>query len=151
MDPRDAAETVLAAFGELPLHNDVRPGLERLHDQGLRLVTLTNGGLDNVTSLLERGGVAGFIERSMSVADVGRWKPAPEPYLYAAERCGVSPERVMLVAVHPWDIDGAKRAGLAACWIDRQRTPYPEPLTPPDISCDGFVELAWLLADAGPH
>ncbi len=32
----------------------------------------------------------------------------------------------MLVAVHPWDIDGAARAGLATAWINRNGGVYPD-------------------------
>ena len=31
-----------------------------------------------------------------------------------------------LVAVYPWDLDGAARAGLASVWINRTGGPYPE-------------------------
>ena len=48
----------------------------------------------------------------------------------------------MLVAVHPWDIDGAARAGLATAWIDRTGAPYPEYFTAPDLAACSLVELA---------
>jgi hypothetical protein len=44
--------------------------------------------------------------------------------------------------VDPWDVDGAKRAGLASAWINRDDVPYPEPLAPPDLTCRDLVELA---------
>ena len=43
---------------------------------------------------------------------------ASRAYAYALEECGVEPMDAMLVAVHPRDIDGARRAGLATAWID---------------------------------
>jgi 2-haloacid dehalogenase len=145
-DPDDAAQFILAGIRELSLHPDVRPGIERLHAHAIRLVALTNGPAGNAQRLLERGGIAPSVEDCLSVEGVRRWKPAPEPYLYAAERCGVVPEQMMLVAVHPWDVDGAKRAGLASAWINRDDVPYPEPLEPPDLVCRDFVELAAALS-----
>jgi 2-haloacid dehalogenase len=141
-DPDDAAAYVLAGMGELPLHGDVRPGLERLHGARIRLVALTNGSEDTTRQLLESGGAAPYVEQCLSVERVRRWKPAPEAYRIAAEWCGVAPEDVMLVAVHPWDVDGAKRAGLRAAWISRNGAGYPEHLMPPDLPCSGFAELA---------
>ena len=88
---------------------------------------MTNGSAAISRKLFECGGIAALIERCMSVEEVGRWKPAPEPYGFAAEQRGVSPDQVMLVAVHPWDVDGAKRAGLAAAWINRERAPTLSP------------------------
>jgi 2-haloacid dehalogenase len=145
-DPGDAAAHVLAGMAELSLHEDVRPGLERLDRAGIRLVALTNGSADTTRQLLERGGVASHVERCLSVEEVHRWKPAPEPYRMAAERCGVEAEEMMLVAVHPWDVHGAKRAGLRAAWINRDGASYPEHLIPPDLSCPGFDALADALA-----
>ena len=142
----EAADFVLSGMPELPLHPDVRPGLERLHSVGIRLVTLTNGSVANTSSLLERGGVLGLVERLFSVDEVRCWKPAPEPYHHAARGCGVEPSEVMLVAVHPWDVDGAKRAGLATCWINRTAVPYPGIFRAPDLTCQDFGKLADALA-----
>ena len=36
----------------------------------------------------------------------------------------------MLVAVHPWDIDGASRAGLVTAWLNRSGGPYPSTSVP---------------------
>lgn len=48
----------------------------------------------------------------------------------------------MLVAVHPWDVDGAARAGLRSCWIDRTGAPYPLRFRRPDLVADGLDDLA---------
>jgi 2-haloacid dehalogenase len=144
-EPEAAARYVLAGIDELPLHSDVHPGLVRLHDAGVRLVTLTNGSARTSQLLLERGGAAELVECHISVEAVRRWKPAPEPYLHAAHWCGVTPGQLMLTAVHPWDVDGAKRAGLAACWINRTGAPYPISFAQPDVTCGSLVELAGSL------
>lgn len=140
-----AVDRVISGFSELPLHDDVAPGLGRLHRAGVRLVSLTNGSAAVSRRLLERGGVAGLLERCLSVEEVRRWKPASEPYRFAAAQCGVAPAQLMLAAVHPWDIDGAKRAGLLAAWINRDGSPYPRQFSQPDLSCRDFGELAELI------
>jgi 2-haloacid dehalogenase len=141
-DVDDAADHVLAGMAELSLHDDVRPALERLHQAGIRLVALTNGSQQTAVGLLEHGGVGPYIERCLSVEEVRRWKPAAEPYRMVTERCAVAPAEAMLVAVHPWDVDGAKRAGLSAAWINRDGAGYPAHLTEPDLICSGFDTLA---------
>lgn len=140
--PDKAAAFVLDGMGELPLHPDVRPGLERLHANGIRLVTLTNGSAASTRSLLERGGVVQLVEQILSVETVRRWKPSPDPYRDAAVSCGVAPDQMMLAAVHPWDVDGALRAGLRGCWINRSGAAYPTIFRKPDLACRDFVELA---------
>ncbi len=140
--PADAVEFVLSGLGELALHDDVRPALERLHAAGIRIVTLTNGSVATTTRLLERGGVIELVEHCLSVDDVGRWKPAPDPYRYALARCAVIASEAMLIAVHPWDIDGAKRAGLRAAWVNRSGLPYPATFRNPDLVAFDFLALA---------
>jgi 2-haloacid dehalogenase len=141
-DPAAVAKGLVTAVSELPVHNDVSSGLRRLHDAGIRLVTLGNGSAETARRLLENAGVAGCIEQFLTVDDVGRWKPAAEPYRFAAETCGVRAEQMMLVAAHPWDVDGAKRAGLASAWINRSGAAYPEFFSAPDVTCASFDELA---------
>jgi 2-haloacid dehalogenase len=141
----EASAHVVSGMGELPLHPDVKPGLERLRSGGLRVVTLTNGSADTARRLLDRAGAAQYVEQFLSVEGVGRWKPAPEPYRYAAERCGVRPRDVTLVAVHPWDVDGARRAGLRGAWINRQGASYPQTFAPPDIVASDLAALAAVL------
>jgi 2-haloacid dehalogenase len=36
----------------------------------------------------------------------------------------------MLVAVDPWDIDGAARASMTTAWTNRAASPYPAIFTP---------------------
>jgi 2-haloacid dehalogenase len=47
--------------------------------------------------------------------------------------------------VHPWDIHGAKRAGLRAGWLDRQGGAYPEVFEPPDATARDFPALVRAL------
>jgi 2-haloacid dehalogenase len=49
---------------------------------------------------------------------------------------------VSLVAVHPWDIDGASRAGLGTAWINRTGGPYPKYFTAPDLTARSLTDLA---------
>ncbi|WP_327311946.1 HAD hydrolase-like protein [Streptomyces sp. NBC_01235] len=73
------------------------------------------------------------------------WKPHPRAYRYAVEHARVRPEQAMLVATHPWDVDGAQRAGLSGAWLRRGRTAYPSSLTEPALAAEDRAELARLL------
>ena len=72
--------------------------------------------------------------------------PAAEAYQYAARTCQVSPERMLLVAVHPWDIDGAINAGLAAAWLNRGGLAYPDHFHPPTVVAPSLTQLAEQIA-----
>ena len=138
----EAVEFVLAGFPDLDVHSDVPEAIRRLHEGGVRLVTLTNGSVELSEAMLERAGALGRFERRMSVAEVRRWKPAAEPYLYAAAKCDVSVEEMALIAVHPWDTDGAKRAGLITGWVNRKGQPYPQSFLEPDVSGADLLVIA---------
>lgn len=59
---------------------------------------------------------------------------------------GVEEAQAMLIAAHPWDVHGAKRAGVLAGWVDRHGQPYPEVFAPPDVSAADLPALARALA-----
>lgn len=145
----EAVRHVISGFAELGVHPDVPDGVRVLRQEGLRLVTLTNGSTSVADRLLTTAGLRGEFERLLSVEDAGAWKPAPAAYAYAARACSVGLEEMLLVAVHPWDIHGAHQAGLRTGWINRQQTPYPDYFAAPDLQAPDLTALAeQIVSDA---
>lgn len=138
----DAVEHVMSGFLSLPVHPDVGPGLEALAAAGIRLVTLSNGSAEVARTLLGRAGLGHLVERFLTVEDAGVWKPAAAAYRYALAECGVDAVHAMLVAAHPWDIDGAHRAGLRTAYVDQTGTPYPRTFSTPELVVTGLDDLA---------
>ena len=141
--PPDATTGLLEAFAELPAHRDVPVAFRRLRDVGIPIVALTNGAAPVTSGLLERAGLISLVSRVLSVDAVGHWKPRPEPYRYAASELGVVPERLAMVAVHPWDLHGAAAAGLVTGWANRTGRAYPSIFRRPHVEAptlDGVVE-----------
>ena len=142
----DAVEHIMAGFSGLGVHADVPDGIRALGGLGIRMVTLSNGSTSVADALFDRAGIRHHFELLLSVEDAGAWKPAPGAYAYALEQCGVDPMDAMLVAVHPWDIDGAARAGLATAWITRDGGPYPDYFKAPDLRPRSLTDLAEQLS-----
>ena len=93
----------------------------------------------------DRANVRDRFEHLLSVEDAGSWKPSARPYEYAAQVCEVKPEEMLLVAVHPWDVDGAGRAGLQTRLgepVRRRRSPRRS--GEPTYTVSGIEELAEL-------
>ncbi|MGH8825645.1 MAG: haloacid dehalogenase type II [Jiangellaceae bacterium] len=134
-------QDVLAGFAELGPHQDVEPAMRTAGEAGVRMITLTNGSAGTTAGLLRRAGLDRFIQASLSVDDIRRWKPAPEIYLHAARTCRVAPGRVALVAAHAWDIHGAHGAGLVTGWVARTATPYPTIFAAPDVTGSALGEV----------
>ena len=140
---------VMAAMRELQPHPDVEPALQALRARGVPVATLTNGGVEVVRALLDRAGLADLVARNLSVDAVQRWKPAPEPYRHAATELGVTPERLTLVAAHPWDCAGAHAAGLPAAWVNRSRARWPAVFPAPDVSGTDLIAIIDELLSSG--
>ena len=138
--------SVLAGFDEARLHPDVQPGVLLLRARGLRLATLSNGAVSVAERLLGAAGIREHFDQVLSVEAVGAWKPLPEPYRYALSQLQVSPEAALMVAVHPWDLHGAKAAGLRTAWLNRNAGHYPAMFTAPDLIATGLEDLARQLA-----
>jgi 2-haloacid dehalogenase len=136
-----AVDHVLGGFAELPVHPDVPDGVRALRAAGHRLVTLSNGAVSVAEQLLGRAGLLAEFDALLSVEQAGAWKPAPAAYAYAGTTCGVAPGEMLLVAAHPWDLDGAARAGLTTAWVNRTGTPYPAYASPPTHTVAALDEL----------
>ena len=144
----EAVDHVMQGFSELTVHPDVAEGVTALADLGVRLVTLSNGSASVADALLARAGVRDRFERLLSVEGLGVWKPAYGAYAYALVECAVEAEDAMLVAVHPWDTDGARRAGLATAWVNRTAARYPSYFGAADLEVTSLVQLAERLRGA---
>lgn len=145
-DPDAAVDHVMGGFAQLSVHADVADGVRVLRRSGHRLVTLSNGSTGVAEQLFTAVGIRGEFEALLSVEDASAWKPARAAYDYAAHTCGTELGDMLLVAVHPWDIDGAARAGMATAWIDRNGGPYPDVFRPPSLTATGLSDLAAQLA-----
>ena len=143
--PGESAERIVGTLKSLDVHPDVVPGIEALH-QVAELITLSNGATQVADTLLKGAGVRGHFAELLSVEDAPAWKPARSAYDYAATHRGTDPQRMLLVAVHPWDIHGAHQAGLGTAWINRTGAQYPGYFSPPDLEAVDLPELADQLA-----
>jgi 2-haloacid dehalogenase len=126
---------VLSGFAVLPPHPDTAAAFRRLHECGVRIVALSNGAAAATEKLLEHAGIRPLVEHVVSIDMIGLPKPCKEVYLRAADLCGEKPERLALVAAHPWDLHGAARAGFITAYVARQER-FPDIFKAPDVEAD---------------
>lgn len=150
MDPDQAVEHVLDGMSALALHPDVREGILGLESGGYRLLTLSNGSSQLAQKLFTDAGIRSSFERLLTVEDAATWKPARAAYDYASAACDADPGRMILVAVHPWDIHGASRAGMGTVWLNRSQEAYPSYFIAPDLVIGDLRDLAAALGPAAP-
>ena len=112
-------ERLVEEYQSLRPFPDVIPGIEALKSKGHTLVAFSNGVEATARVLLDRAGVLEHLHGVISVDDVKTFKPDPEVYHYLAHRLGTEPSEIWLVSSNPFDVVGAKAAGLLAAWIQR--------------------------------
>ncbi|OLY91417.1 2-haloacid dehalogenase [Cnuella takakiae] len=143
-------KAALSLMGHLKPYKDVKPGLQLLKQQGLRLATLTNSPQQTLMTQLSNSALTSYFEANLSVDAVRKFKPAVEPYQHAAAVLGVAPSEILMVAAHGWDIAGAAAAGMQTAFI-RRKGQAPYTLAPkPDYSCRHIKDLANTLSVLQP-
>lgn len=143
--PEAPLARILDGFAALDPHEDAGAAFRHLHGDGIRILALSNGAASTTDKLLERAGLKPLVERTISVEEVGLGKPRVEVYRHAAKAAGVPPGQLALVAAHPWDVHGARCAGLIGAFVARGRT-FPPFLAAPDIAAPSLLEVARQLA-----
>lgn len=147
--PLDAAvDHVVGGMNGLGVHPDVPEGIRALAAAGFRLITLSNGSARIAGKLFSEAGIREAFESLLSVEDAPAWKPARASYEYAAAASGADASGMLLVAVHPWDIHGAARAGLRTAWLNRTGGSYPGYFEAPELTVTALTELPGALAAA---
>ena len=114
--PLEARTHLVDAWHRLDPWPDVRTGLDALRRRHVT-ATLSNGHVAMLIDLARHGDLRFDCLLSAELAHI--YKPRPEVYLTATRLLGVQPHEVMLVAAHPWDLAGARAAGLRTGFIDR--------------------------------
>jgi 2-haloacid dehalogenase len=141
-DPKD----VLDALTRLPADPEAEAAFDRLERANVLIGVLTNGGEKQTRKLLEAAGLHERVAELVSVEEVELYKPHPAVYRHAAERLGVEPKNVTLIAAHAWDVVGAKAAGLDTIWVDRLEREWPFPRGKPRSRiAHNLVEAAELV------
>lgn len=139
---------MVLAWHRLPAWPDAIEGLTRLRRRYV-LAALSNGGFALLTHLVKAANLP--FDCIVSAELARAYKPDPRTYRTAAALLDVPPERVLMVATHIWDLDGARKAGLRTAFVERPREKGPHRTADrpadatSDISVAGFVELAEAL------
>jgi 2-haloacid dehalogenase len=142
------AEDALAAIApmsELPPHADVLPGVTRLHAGGYQMIALTNGSTEVANAQIKNAGLDDYMQRVISVDEVGRFKPDAVVYQHAADVMGVAIGAMILVASHDWDCAGAMAAGAQAVFVNRPGANWGLPSDPPRYHVPDLEKLATAL------
>lgn len=91
-------------------------GLRRLRKRYF-IASLSNGNMRLLANMAKRAGLPWDLILS---AELSRhYKPDEETYLTCVDFLNLTPEQVLMVACHDWDLDGAGTAGLQTAYVHR--------------------------------
>lgn len=105
------------------LYPDLLDTLNWAQERDLKLGVVSGGRRKRVYQDLEDFGIAEFFSAVVTVDDVFFTKPAPEPYLRAAEALKVQPEECVVVENAPFGIRSAKAANMRCIAITSTLSP----------------------------
>ncbi|MFG0267264.1 MAG: haloacid dehalogenase type II [Rhodopirellula sp. JB055] len=148
LDRETAKAAIVTPLRSLPAHTDVREGLQRLSEQGYRLVSLTNSSKVGVETQLENAGLTDLFEKRYSIDQIQKYKPHGDTYRMVLDDLGVQASEVLMVAAHAWDLAGAKNVGLQTAFVKRPGASLYPNVQRPDLVVADLHQLAEEMSQA---
>ena len=148
--PSEGCAALVSAWHRLDPWPRAPAGLEALRRDRV-VAALSNGNVALLVDLVRHGDLRFDCLFSAELARV--YKPDAEVYRTGVRLLGLEANEVMMVAAHPFDLKGARGAGLRTAFIDRPLEYGPD--SPPredpdaDISVKDLDELAARLEGRG--
>ena len=86
--------------------------LQRISDDGCKLVVATSASEEDLQALLKQAGIEDLIDKAANSDDAEESKPAPDIVEAAMKRAKVEPHECIMIGDTPYDIGAATRAGV---------------------------------------
>ncbi len=133
---------LLEEYRRLPVFPDVEPCLESLKEQDYHIFAFSNGNADAVTGLLEHAKIDCYFAGVVSVDDIKSFKPNPAVYAHFLRSSGSTVDQSWLISSNPFDVIGARSAGMSSAWVKRSSDAVFDPWgIEPTITITSLLEL----------
>jgi HAD superfamily hydrolase (TIGR01549 family) len=144
--PDESVETFAERYhrdyvGSFRCTSEVAAALDRARHAGFKIAIVTNGATRAQSGKLAASGLGELVDACCISEEEGFWKPAPELFRIAAERCNESIDGAWMIGDNPvTDIGGADSLGIRTAWMRLERT-WPEHLEyRPTLQADSLPE-----------
>ena len=140
----DAHRKALSEAAKFPAHYGA---LLRALRPKYRLAVVSNFDYTpTALGMLQDAGVVDLFDTIVVSDAVGWRKPRPEIFELALQQLGVEPGDALFVGDRAdIDVAGAQALGMPVAWVNRDRTPLPAGIQPPDFEIRDLGELAPIL------
>jgi 2-haloacid dehalogenase len=142
----ESRAALMQHYKNLPPFPEAAVSLTSLKSGGHVLVAFSNGEAEVVRDILENAKLLPLLDDVVSADEMRTFKPDPAIYAHAVERLGQAANACWLVSSNPFDVIGAKSAGLRAAWVKRDPNAVFDPWgIEPDLVVSGLDQLAPLF------
>lgn len=138
---------LMQRYNKLPAFPEAALGLRSLRNRGNLLAAFSNGEAEVVRGVLESAKLLPLFDDIVSADEVRTFKPDPAIYAHAVQRLGQAANTIWLVSSNPFDIIGAKTAGLRVAWVKRDTKTIFDPWgIEPDLVVSRLDQLESLIS-----
>ena len=117
--PLKKQKAIMDAFLRLPVWPDVKPALEQLKAQNIRMAFLSNMTDDMLRSNMKHNGIEEYFEFVLTTDHAQKFKPAPKAYQLGVDAFNLKKEEIAFAAFAGWDAAGADWFGYPTAWVNR--------------------------------
>ena len=138
--------SLMAQYNDLPLFPDVQNGLEQLQARGHTMVVFSNGSPSMLNAIMRNAQLESYFQGFVSVDEIKVYKPSPKVYQLVANRVQRPLGKVRLISSNPFDVLGARNAGMQATWVNRSHSLFETLGEQPEMVVETLEELVRKLS-----
>ena len=141
----DAVHALAASGQRLEPWPDSVQALDRIASR-FPVIGLSNASGSALTRISAHAGLRWH--QVLSAEEAHSYKPDPDVYRLAITNAGCSPDRLLMVAAHAWDLRGAQAVGMRTAYVERPVGDPPSATDSFDLYARSLDELATSLIEA---
>ena len=104
------------------------------------------GAISNGNACLKTIGLAQFFQFHLAADHFSQGKPAPDMFVAALQKTGVTAQEALHIGDHPVDdIQGAQAVGMQTLWVNLEKKPWPDAVSRPDFTVTALAQIVPLL------
>lgn len=138
----DAVRSLAASGQHLEPWPDSVRALDRIASH-FPVVGLSNASHSALTRIAAYAGLRWH--QVLSAEDAHSYKPHPDVYRLAITNAGCSPDRLLMVAAHAWDLRGAQAVRMRTAYVERPVGDPPSAMDSFDLHAKSLDDLAMSL------
>jgi 2-haloacid dehalogenase len=149
IDDASLREDLMQAYMTLDAYPEVRSVLESLRDAGYQNAILSNGSPAMLEAAIDSAGIRHLLHASLSIEEVGIYKPDPRVYQLAVDRLQVGAGEISFQSSNSWDAVGAATFGFNVAWVNRFGQRRERLTADPQVEISDLNELLGVLGIGG--